>query len=109
MPAKKTIQAAQIAPTTATSDAVPDDVLNQSINGLDSAPNVSDEPSNTALQQSLAPRFRIASRNKIGFWRCGRQWHSDGGVPLTLAEIGGAEVLAVLRAEPMLTVQEVNE
>lgn len=50
------------------------------------------------------PHYKVAARNPAGFWRCGRKWHPDGEV-LTLAEIGGEQVLALLLAEPMLVVQ----
>lgn len=49
------------------------------------------------------PRYRITARHPKGFWRCGRQWHPDGEL-LTLSEIGGEAVLAMLRVEPMLIV-----
>lgn len=49
------------------------------------------------------PRYRIAARHPNGFWRCGRQWHPAGEV-LTLSEIGGEAVLAILRLEAMLIV-----
>lgn len=66
---------------------------------------VSHESEAAAVAGDLAqePRYRIAARHPNGFWRCGRQWHPDGEV-LTLSEIGGEAVLAVLQAEPMLVV-----
>lgn len=84
-----------------------DAAVSDQVNGTETPSEAEPMPAPLAGELTQEPRYRITARHPNGFWRCGRKWLAQGE-ELSLSEIGGGAVLAVLRDEPMLVVHQLG-